>query len=70
MKTLAYKGFTGSIKYDEESKEYYGRLLNINDYIDYVGAKTIEELEQIFQEAVEDHLADLKPGTKKVKSIS
>ncbi len=69
-KTMDYKGFTGSIQRDEESKDYYGRLLNINDYVDYIGAKTLGELEKIFHEAVEDHLTDLEANVKKVKSVS
>jgi len=70
MKTTSYKDFIGSVKFDRESGEYYGRIINIEDYVDYIAAHDETELEKIFHEAVDDYLADLGDEKPKMKSNS
>ncbi|GMT50374.1 MAG: hypothetical protein IEMM0008_1913 [bacterium] len=70
MKIMTYKGFEGSIKYDEEYKEYYGRILNMRDYVDYIAAKDLNELERYFQEAVNDYILYCKGKEEKLEKSS
>lgn len=54
-KVLKYKGFLGSIEIDVKADLLYGKILHINDLIDY-NADTAAELEQEFKNAVDDYL--------------
>ena len=56
MHTFNYKGFEGLIRYEDHEKEYSGQILEIEDYCDYIGLKSIEEPEILFHEAVDDYL--------------
>ncbi len=69
MKTMSYKGYDGSIQYNEEYQEYYGRILNIGDYVDYISAKDLIELETYFHQAVDDYILSLKENTPLNKSF-
>lgn len=53
--TFRYKDILGSVETDLESKCLYGKLLYINDLVLYEGA-TLKELENSFQEAVDDYI--------------
>ena len=50
-----YKGYVGSIEYDEEDELYYGKLLFIEDFINY-HASNVLELEKHYHEAVDDYI--------------
>lgn len=52
---LKYKGYTGSIEVDTEDRIFHGRVLDIKDVVTYCGSN-YEELEQDFQESIEDYL--------------
>lgn len=54
-KFIEYKGYVGSIEYSSEDGVYHGKLLNIEDFINYEGY-TVEELYQCYQEAVDDYI--------------
>ncbi len=64
MKTMAYKGYKGTIEYSEEDKCYYGKLLDINGLEMYEGS-TLEKLEEDFKESVRDYAAFLKESKTK-----
>lgn len=57
MTQLNYKSYIGSIEYSEEDKYYFGKLLGTGkDYITYEG-KTLAELKNDFEGAVDDYIA-------------
>ncbi|GMT49028.1 MAG: hypothetical protein IEMM0008_0567 [bacterium] len=60
MKTMAYNGFKGTIKWSHEDKCYFGELLDIRGLVSYEG-DTLDRLEQDFKEAI-DHYIHLKEG--------
>jgi predicted HicB family RNase H-like nuclease len=56
MNNLEYKGYYGSVEYDNESKCLIGKVLGMTkDCILYEG-KTVDELEEDFQNAVDSYL--------------
>ena len=55
----AYKGFTGSIEISVDDDCLFGKILYIDDLVNYF-AKTPKELEIEFKKAVDDYLAFCK----------
>ena len=53
---LHYKGFTGSIEWDEDNNLWHGSIQGIADFVTYEGYFFID-LELAFVESVEDYLA-------------
>lgn len=41
---IEYKGFVGSIEYDEDDDIYYGTLINIEDLVNYHGRTLLESM--------------------------
>ncbi len=56
MKILEYKGFKGSVEYDEEYQIYDGKLLNAGDDLIMYEGKTLEEFEKDFRETVDEYI--------------
>jgi predicted HicB family RNase H-like nuclease len=56
MNLLSYKGYLGSVEFDEEERIFYGRLAFIRALVSYE-AKDAEGLVRAFHEAVDDYLA-------------
>jgi predicted HicB family RNase H-like nuclease len=54
--TLEYKGYTGSVTIDAESRCLHGKIEFINDLVTFEG-DTVAELETAFKESVDDYLA-------------
>lgn len=52
---MKYKGFLGSIEFDLTASILHGKILYINDLVDY-NADTLPELKIAFEAAVEDYL--------------
>lgn len=52
---LEYKGYHGSIEFDVEDEVLHGRILYVNDLVNFEG-QTIPELKGAFEEAVDDYL--------------
>lgn len=52
---VEYRGYIGSIEYDQEDKLYYGKLLNTRDFVNY-HADNIMSLEGHYHEAVDDYI--------------
>ena len=67
MKTLDYKGLTGSIRWSEEHQCYTGKILNVEGCYSYEG-KNLEELEKDFRIFVKDYLEDKKEYEEKQKA--
>lgn len=53
---MKYKDYTAIITYDDRDHLFHGHLENTYDDVFFEGTST-EELEQAFQEAVDDYLA-------------
>jgi predicted HicB family RNase H-like nuclease len=52
----SYKGYSGSIEFDEDDLVFHGRIIGIRDIITYE-AETAAELVQAFHDSVDDYLA-------------
>ena len=60
MGHLHYKGYTGSVEYDEEANSFYGMVLGLHrDGIIYEGGSA-NELKKDFEESIEDYLVHCK----------
>jgi predicted HicB family RNase H-like nuclease len=67
MKEMKYKGYIGSVEVSEADDCLFGKLLHINDLVNYE-AETPRQLVDAFHEATNDYLAtcaelDKKPDT-------
>ena len=63
METLKYRGYLGSVKYDESDNMLYGEILNVNDSISYEG-ETLEELQKAFETEVDRYVEFCKQVNK------
>ena len=52
---LEYKGYIGSVEYNDDDEIFHGRLEFIRDLVTYEGADA-KGLKQAFHEAVDDYL--------------
>ncbi len=55
MKPLNYKGYLGSVDYSLEDGCLHGKILHVNDLVTFE-AETVLQLQQAFEEAVDDYL--------------
>ena len=56
MDAMEYKGYRGTVHYSAEDRLLHGRILGIEDVVNFEGAD-VDELEEAFREAVDDYLA-------------
>jgi predicted HicB family RNase H-like nuclease len=52
---LQYKGYYASLHFSSEDEVFYGKILGIDDLVNFEGA-SVKELKKAFHEAVEDYL--------------
>jgi predicted HicB family RNase H-like nuclease len=52
---MEYKGYRGAVRYSAEDRLLHGRILGIEDVVNFEGAD-VEKLEKAFHEAVDDYL--------------
>lgn len=52
---LNYKKFIGKVHFSTEDEVFFGKIEGVDDLITFEG-KSVEELKQSFQEAVDDYL--------------
>lgn len=52
---LEYKGYYGSVHFSSEDEVFYGKLMAIDDLVNFEGA-SVKELKKSFREAVDDYL--------------
>jgi len=52
---LQYKGYYASLHLSSEDEVFYGKLIGIDDLVNFEGA-SIKELKKAFHEAVDDYL--------------
>lgn len=55
-KVLKHKGFLGSVEFDLAAEILHGKILYINDLVDY-NADSVAEIKVEFEAAVDDYLA-------------
>lgn len=55
VKLMKYKEYIGSVEYSEVDKMYFGKIQGIDSIVVY-GGETIDELEEIFCEAVDEFI--------------
>lgn len=55
--TLSYKGYIGSIEFDQDDGLFYGQVLGIRSLVSYEGSDARGLLAD-FQEAIDSYLAD------------
>ena len=63
MEPLKYRGYLGSVKYDESDNTLYGEILNVKDLISYEG-ETLEELQKTFETEVDRYVEFCKQVNK------
>jgi predicted HicB family RNase H-like nuclease len=64
MSMMEYKGYFGSVTYDDEAGVFFGRVANLQrDGITFEGS-SVEELRAAFHESVDDYLAWCKEEGK------
>lgn len=54
-----YKGYSGSIEFDDEDMVFHGRVLGLRDIVTFE-AESAEELVRAFHDSVDDYLAFCK----------
>lgn len=52
---MDYKSYIGDVKYDSDAHIFHGEVINTRDVITFQG-KSVDELEQAFQDSVDDYL--------------
>src|SRR5882724_1085499 len=52
---LEYKGYYASLHFSSEDEVFYGKLLGIDDLVNFEGA-SVKELKKAFHEAVDDYV--------------
>jgi len=61
QRTLSdHRGYQGSVALNQETKEYYGRLLGLSDVVRYDNANNLPELTRAFHHAIDVYLASCK----------
>jgi predicted HicB family RNase H-like nuclease len=52
---MTYKGYVGTVDYDDEAGIFHGEVINLRDVITFQG-KSVEELRQAVRDSVDDYL--------------
>ena len=52
---MTYKGFIGSVEYDDEAHVFSGEVINTRTVITFQGT-TVDEIENAFHDSIDDYL--------------
>lgn len=52
---MEYKGYTGTVQFDEEAEIFHGEIVNLRDVVTFE-ADSVEGLKREFHESVDDYL--------------
>ena len=52
---MKYKGYQGTVTYDEKAKIFHGEVIGLKDVITFQGT-SVDELEEAFTDSVDDYL--------------
>jgi predicted HicB family RNase H-like nuclease len=53
---MEYKGYLGTVEYDDEAKIFHGDIINTRDVITFQGT-TVNEIERAFKDSINDYIA-------------
>ena len=53
---MNYKGYLGTVEYDDQAKIFHGDIINTRDVITFQGT-TVKEIERAFKDSIDDYLA-------------
>jgi len=53
---MNYKGYLGTVEYDDQAKIFHGDIINTRDVITFQGT-TVKEIEAAFRDSIDDYLA-------------
>ncbi|GBU28311.1 hypothetical protein R84B8_01869 [Treponema sp. R8-4-B8] len=53
---MNYKGYLGTVEYDDQAKIFHGDIINTRDVITFQGT-TVKEIERAFRESIDDYIA-------------
>ena len=56
MSALTYKGYIATLDYEEDTKSFFGRVVNTRDIITFHGA-SVADLQNEFQTSVDAHIS-------------
>ena len=65
---LEYKGYTGTVEFSAEDNCLFGKIVGINDLINYE-AQDVLELKEVFEESVNDYLDTCKELGKQPNKV-
>jgi predicted HicB family RNase H-like nuclease len=63
---ISYKDYLGSVHFSAEDEIFFGKIEGIDDLVSFEG-KSVEELKNAFQEAVEDYVDICKRYNKEIE---
>ena len=52
---MEYKGYFSKVEFDDDANIFHGEVINLRDVITFDG-ETVKELNQAFQDSVDDYL--------------
>ena len=52
---MKYKGYLGTVSYDDEAEIFYGSVIGIKDVVTFQG-RSVDEIKQAFKDSVNDYL--------------
>lgn len=52
---MEYKGYTGTVEFDEEAEIFHGEVINLKDVVTFE-ADSVEGLKREFQASIDDYL--------------
>lgn len=64
MGYLHYKGYTGSVEYDEEENYFFGHVLGLNKDCILFEGDSAESLKKDFEEGIDDYLLHCQENGK------
>ena len=56
---MKYKGYEGSVTFDEDAEIFHGEVINTKDVITFQGS-TVKELKKAFKESIDEYIAFCK----------
>ena len=52
---MTYKGYSGTVRFDDEAEVFHGEVLGLRDVVTFQGT-TVEEVKGAFEESIDDYL--------------
>ena len=52
---MEYKGYIGTVEYDDKAKIFHGDVINTRDVITFQG-RSVNEIEKAFKESIDDYI--------------